>query len=87
LKGNALRQQRKSCTTLPGTAAAVLTFFFLVVPFLEGQAPTSGFQPGPAVGQKIPYFRAQDQSGRMWDFDSVRGPKGAMVIFERSADW
>ena len=85
--GNALGQHRKSCTSLPWTAAVVLIFFSLVVPSLEGQAPKSSFQPGPAVGQKIPLFRAQDQYGRMRDFDSVRGPEGAMIVFERSADW
>ena len=46
--------------------------------------PTS---TGPAVGQKIPAFRALDQNGKMQDFDAIKGPKGAAVYFMRSADW
>jgi len=87
MKENTLRQQRKSRTILFGKAAVVLTLFSLMAPFLEGQAPKSGSQPGPAVGQKIPFFRAPDQYGRMQDFNSLRGPNGAMIVFERSLDW
>ena len=46
--------------------------------------PTS---TGPAVGQKIPPFRGPDQNGRILDFNSIRGPKGAAIYFMRSADW
>jgi hypothetical protein len=48
---------------------------------------TSEFATGPEVGQTIPYFRALDQNGKLQDFNSVRGPKGAMIVFLRSADW
>jgi len=46
--------------------------------------PTS---TGPAVGQKIPPFRGPDQNGRVQDFSSIRGAKGAAIYFMRSADW
>jgi len=49
-----------------------------------GAAPTS---TGPAVGEKIPSFRALDQNRRWQDFNSIRGPKGAVIMFNRSADW
>jgi len=42
---------------------------------------------GPEIGQKIPLFRASDQHGKLQDFNSIRGPKGAMIVFFRSADW
>jgi peroxiredoxin len=42
---------------------------------------------GLDVGRKIPAFRAADQHGQMQDFDSIRGPKGALIVFLRSADW
>ena len=45
------------------------------------------FSTGPEVGQEIPAFRAVDQYGKMQDFNSIRGPKGAMIVFFRSADW
>lgn len=44
-------------------------------------------ETGPAVGEKIPAFRAVDQNGQAWDFDSIKGPKGALLLFYRSADW
>ena len=87
MQENTLRPQRKFRKTPSGKAAVVLTLFSLMAPFLEGQAPKSGFQPGPAVGEKIPFFRAPDQYGRMQDFNSLRGPQGAMIVFERSLDW
>jgi hypothetical protein len=45
------------------------------------------FATGPEVGQKIPSFSALDQRGKMQDFNSIRGPNGAMIVFFRSADW
>ncbi len=42
---------------------------------------------GPAVGSKIPVFEALDQGGRRQTFDTLRGPKGAVLLFYRSADW
>ena len=46
--------------------------------------PTS---TGIAVGQKIPPFQLRDQFGKLQDFNSIRGPKGAVIQFNRSADW
>ena len=42
---------------------------------------------GPAVGEAIPSFSAPDQDGRMQTLASIAGPKGAMLVFFRSADW
>jgi hypothetical protein len=42
---------------------------------------------GPNRGQKIPPFRAVDQNGKEQTFESIRGPKGALLMFYRSADW
>jgi hypothetical protein len=42
---------------------------------------------GPAVGTKIPAFEAPDQNGKVQTLDSIRGPKGAVLVFVRSADW
>jgi hypothetical protein len=50
-------------------------------------AATAPLATGPEVGQKIPSFRAPDQHGKAQDFNSIRGPKGAMIVFFRSADW
>ncbi|MBM3737299.1 MAG: hypothetical protein FJW39_16070 [Acidobacteria bacterium] len=44
-------------------------------------------QTGPEVGRKIPVFRLPDQGGTARDFKSLRGPKGLVLAFVRSADW
>jgi len=42
---------------------------------------------GPEVGQRVPEFSAIDQDGRTQTLKSIMGPKGAMLVFFRSADW
>lgn len=42
---------------------------------------------GPAVGSKIPLFEVSDHVGRRQSFESLRGPKGLVLLFVRSADW
>lgn len=79
-------------------AGVVLLTLALAGSFLRAQAPSGGSErpqwmdaaptsTGIAVGQKIPSFRAPDQNGRLQDFNSIRGPKGAVIFFNRSADW
>lgn len=41
----------------------------------------------PQVGVRIPSFTLPDQFGQVQSFESIRGPKGAMLVFYRSADW
>jgi hypothetical protein len=42
---------------------------------------------GLNVGQKAPAFTARDQHGQDQSLATVRGPKGTVVLFFRSADW
>jgi len=42
---------------------------------------------GPGVGTRIPAFGAPDQNGTERNLQSIRGPKGAVLVFHRSADW
>lgn len=42
---------------------------------------------GLAVGQKAPDFSARDQFGRMQSLETLKGPKGTVLLFFRSADW
>ena len=42
---------------------------------------------GPQVGEQVPDFSLTDQTGRTRDLQSIMGPRGAMVVFHRSADW
>jgi cytochrome oxidase Cu insertion factor (SCO1/SenC/PrrC family) len=42
---------------------------------------------GPQVGQLVPDFSLKDQNGKTWTRQSILGPRGAMLVFFRSADW
>ena len=42
---------------------------------------------GPQVGQRVPNFSLKDQNGKTQTLQSLMGPKGAMLVFVRSADW
>lgn len=42
---------------------------------------------GPQVGEQVPDFSLPDHTGRTRDLQSIMGPRGAMVVFVRSADW
>ena len=42
---------------------------------------------GPAVGAKMPSFDLKDQDGKGHTLASLLGPKGAVILFFRSADW
>ena len=51
------------------------------------RAPIDLSKLGPQVGQRVPDFSLRDQSGNPWTLQSIMGPKGAMLVFYRSADW
>jgi hypothetical protein len=42
---------------------------------------------GPAVGSKMPGFELRDQDGKTQTLAGLLGPKGAVIVFFRSADW
>ena len=42
---------------------------------------------GPAIGTRMPDFTLRDQDGKSRTLQSVLGPKGAAIVFFRSADW
>lgn len=42
---------------------------------------------GPPVGAMVPPVAGIDQFGRPQSLPSISGPKGAMLVFFRSADW
>ena len=53
---------------------------------LLAQTPIQ-IRTGPDVGSAVPKFEAQDQNGRVQTLESIAGPKGALLVFYRSADW
>ncbi len=42
---------------------------------------------GPAIGSRMPDFTLRDQNGSPHTLKSLLGPKGAVILFFRSADW
>ncbi len=42
---------------------------------------------GPQVGEQVPDFSLKDQNGKTRTLQSIMGPKGALLVFYRSADW
>lgn len=70
-------------------ALAILTAVVLSVAGLGGQAPApiDTSKLGPQVGALVAPFSGIDQFGKTHTLASTYGPKGAMLVFFRSADW
>ncbi len=68
-----------------GIAAALI----LSAPLLGAQAPAAvdTSKIGPQVGATVPAVEGTDQFGKRHSLSSISGPKGAMLVFFRSADW
>ena len=49
----------------------------------DGSVPAVGL----AVGQPAPAFLLRDQFGHEQSNSTVKGPKGTVLLFFRSADW
>ena len=47
----------------------------------------TAIKTGPEIGTRVPNFEASDQNGKIQNFASLRGPKGLVLMFVRSADW
>ena len=50
-------------------------------------AVSKNARSGPAVGARIPDFEAVDTEGKLRRFEDLRGPRGLVLLFSRSADW
>jgi len=53
----------------------------------RGSGASAADEAGLDIGERIPDFRIADQVGRQQTFDSMRGPRGAVIYFHRSASW
>ena len=78
----------------PGIALGLCLVSGVAVAGLAGrpqpttQAPSVDVETvGPKVGDVIPEFSLRDQGGQPRSLKSVLGPKGAIIVFFRSADW
>ena len=53
----------------------------------QRRMPEEGFASGPEVGDPLPGFVLNDQTGRPVDLHADRGETKAAVVFFRSAVW
>jgi len=53
----------------------------------ESRTPIVVASLGPQVGEQVPAFSLPDQNGQIRTLESILGPRGAMLLFHRSADW
>jgi hypothetical protein len=68
----------------------ILVVALLLAGGVQAQTPAEAVdvtKVGPQVGEAVPVFSLADQNGRTWTRESIGGPKGAMVVFYRSASW
>ena len=70
--------------------ACSLAFFLLclaVFPNHPVAAQSASPSIGLELGERAPAFEATDQSGRTQTNETLKGPKGTVLLFFRSADW
>jgi hypothetical protein len=73
---------------MPWAAALTLVAGLLAAPQSPpARQPVDVSKLGPQVGERVPDFDLKDQNGKRWTLQSILGPKGAMLVFFRSADW
>ena len=73
-------------TIRPLLAAALMTSAITLVA-AQTPAVVDTTKLGPQVGATVPPFSGVDQFGKSRTLASSMGPKGAMLVFFRSADW
>jgi hypothetical protein len=67
--------------------AIVFAAFMTVAPGAQQPPAADVSSIGPQPGQTVADFEAPDQHGVPRTLSSLVGPKGAMLVFYRSADW
>lgn len=66
---------------MPGKAGVAAISFFMMC------MPLGAREYGPPLGSRMPAFELADQDGKTRSLQSLLGPKGAVILFFRSADW
>src|SRR3984885_15620982 len=64
-----------------------LCIVLLVACFVSGAFPAHSEDSGLQPGAKIPAFSLRDQDGNPQTLQSLSGPNGLLILFNRSADW
>jgi hypothetical protein len=85
-----MRQQFARVRKLMVVAAVFVTAGLGVAGGGQSGSPASKIdldRTGPQIGTRLPDFVLHDQRGQTHSLKSLLGPKGAMIVFFRSADW
>lgn len=70
-----------------------IALFLVAAGFAQDKAPAAKDIPtGPSaiglgIGRKAPEFSLRDQFGHEQSNESLKGTKGTILVFFRSADW
>lgn len=67
--------------------ATISVLFLTLSASLAPAADATPLNTGPEIGQTIPHFEAIDHKGAKQTLDTLKGPKGLLLLFTRSADW
>ena len=74
---------------MKGAIASV--FSIALMALASGQAKPAAnhgaVPPGLAIGQPAPSFSLRDQFGHVQSSSTLKGSKGTVLLFFRSADW
>jgi hypothetical protein len=71
---------------LPHRTALALAACIGLITIVAAQTPDPQ-SLGPKIGERVPEFSLPDQHGAIRSLRSTLGPKGAVLVFFRSADW
>lgn len=88
-----MKSHAMTSSVLATLVAAGFFMSWVENPMAGGQGPAPTRQAidvtklGPQVGQPVLDFSLTDQTGRTRNLESIMGPRGAMLVFLRSADW
>lgn len=89
-KGSGIAAELMGASTTALTLAVLTGLLFQISGFAQSVPPKEKIDVsklGPQVGERVPDFSLKDQNGKTWTSQSIMGPKGAMLVFVRSADW
>jgi cytochrome oxidase Cu insertion factor (SCO1/SenC/PrrC family) len=65
-----------------------IALLIMVAAATGAQTPAPDLETiGPKVGTRVASFTLPDQNGQPRSLESLIGPKGAILVFFRSADW
>jgi hypothetical protein len=82
-----MNPKRAIALAILAVGVASITYAQESSPSRPGIVPSIGLPIGLEVGQRVPTFAARDQFGHEQSNATLKGSKGTLLLFFRSADW